>query len=574
MTRSAVSYLSLDLKVERVGDAYRASVQSPAGEDSVDDVTFPAEVRERPADGSADQRVGEQLYAAVFRDGVEDSLIRSLDMARQDGQGLRIRLRLGTAPELIDLPWELLRTPRRNRFFALNSRTPIIRYLEQPEPVSPLSIASPVRVLVMIANPPGTQTLDVATELDKLHQGTAAAVAGGFIELEQVREPTLSSLTDHLREAACHVFHFIGHGAFLEGQQEGALLMQDDDGRPRLVTGEALGGLLWGYERDLDPPRLVILNACEGAMTGAADPFAGVAEALVLQGMPAVVAMQTKVSDRAAISFAEGFYRAFSIGAPVEFALGQARWAIFTDASEHEWATPVLYTRLPEGRLFEVQHLTEEQQRQAERDALVRAFWNPGAAPRVTVVFGKWPKELTERGEREDVVPLSFAMILGELRTFLSGLYEEVVMTDDPAAADGDAPVVALGGPMANELTARLAERYVPPAWFRGLPYDRDSDRSIGTAEDAFMPRIDEDGSLASDVGLLTRIVEPGGRPAIVIAGCFGAGTLGAARHHYVAKNIAQVPTDAGPTGVEAVVRSQVRGWDVAETELVTVRSW
>jgi hypothetical protein len=569
MARPAVSYLSLDLKVERVGDAYRASVQSPVGEESLEGVTFSPEVRLTSPGSSDDQRLGEQLYAAVFRDGVEDCLLRSLDQARDEGQGLRIRLRLGGAPELIDLPWELLRTPKRSRFFALNSRTPILRYLEQPEPVAPLSITTPVRVLVMIANPPGTETLDVGAEWNKLRQGTAAAERGGYLELEQVSEPTLGSLTDHLRDAECHVFHFIGHGAFLPGEDVGALLMQDEGGGPRLVTGETLGTLLWGYERDREPPRLVVLNACEGAKTGAADPFAGVGQSLVLQGMPAVVAMRTLVSDRAAISFAEGFYRALSLGA-----LGQARWSIFTDANEREWATPVLYTRLPEGRLFEVEHLTDEQQRQAKRDAIIRAFWNPTGAAKVTVVLGKWPKVLTERGEREDVVPLSFAMILGELRSFLSRVYAEVEMTDDPDAAGRDTPVVALGGPMANELTARLAERYSPPVWFQGLPYASNSTRVIGTAEDSFMPRIDEDGALVSDVGLAVRIVEPRGRPSFVIAGCFGAGTLGAARFLYEAANLLTVPVRDELTGVEAVIRSQVSGWDVSSTELVQVKSW
>jgi len=574
MARPAVSYLSFDLKVERVGDAYRASVQSPAGEESLEGVMFPPELRQRPGDGSDNQQVGERLYEAVFRDGVEDSLLRSLDKAREDGKGLRLRLRLGTAPELIDLPWELLRTPKRSRFFALNSRTPVVRYLEQPEPVTPLSITTPVRVLVMIANPPGTEILDVGAEWDKLLQATAAAVEGGYVELRQLAEPTLGSVTDHLRENECHVFHFIGHGGFLEGEQVGALLLQDDQGRRRLVTGEALGSLLWGYERDLQPPRLVILNACEGAKTGTADAFAGVAQSLVQQGMPAVVAMQTVVSDRASISFAEGFYRAFSLGAPVEFSVGQARWAIFTDANEREWAVPVLYTRLPEGRPFEVRHLTDDQRQEAEREATVRGFWNPTGSSRVTVVFGKWPKVLLERGEREDVVPLSYAMILGELRSFLSGLYEEVEMTDDPAAAPEDTPVVALGGPLANELTARLAERYSPPVWFRGMPYDSDSQRSIGTAEDAFMPGIDEDGALVSDVGLVVRIVEPGGRPVFVIAGCFGAGTLGAARYSYSAENLAGLPTRDASTGVEAVVRSRLRGWDVSDTELLYVKYW
>jgi CHAT domain len=445
--------------------------------------------------------------------------------------------------------------------------------LEQPEPVTPLEISTPLRILVMIANPPGTQTLDVDAEWDKLRPATAAAVEAGYVELEQVKEPTLGSLTDHLRDRDCHVFHFIGHGGFIEGQNVGALVMQDDEGRPRLVTGEALGSLLWGYERDPDPPRLVVLNACEGAKTGSADPFAGVAESLMQQGMPVVVAMATRISDRASISFAEGFYRPLAFGTPVEFALGQARWAIFTDANEEEWAVPVLYTRLPEARPFDVEHLTEEQRKKAEQEAILRAFWHPTGATRIAVVMGKWPKALTDRGEREDVVPLSFAMILGELRSFLSDMYQEVEMTDDPAAADGGTPVVALGGPLANELTARLAERYSPPVWFRGLPYEANSQRSIGTDEDAFMPRIDESGSLVSDVGLAVRIIEPDGRPAFIVGGCYGAGTLGAARHLYEAENLTALQSE-GHAKVVAVTRSQVSGWDVSGTELIHVRSW
>jgi hypothetical protein len=106
------------------------------------------------------------------------------------------------------------------------------------------------------------------------------------------------------------------------------------------------------------------------------------------------------------------------------------------------------------------------------------------------------------------------------------------------------------------------------------MPYDSDSQRSIGTAEDAFMPGIDEDGALVSDVGLVVRIVEPGGRPVFVIAGCFGAGTLGAARYSYSPENLVGMPTRDASTGVEAVLRSRLRGWDVSDTELLYVKYW
>jgi len=50
-------------------------------------------------------------------------------------------------------------------------------------------------------------------------------------------------------------------------------------------------------------PRLVVLNACESATSGAADMFAGTAATLVRGGSPAVAAMQFEISDRAAIAF-------------------------------------------------------------------------------------------------------------------------------------------------------------------------------------------------------------------------------------------------------------------------------
>ena len=40
---------------------------------------------------------------------------------------------------------------------------------------------------------------------------------------------------------------------------------------------------------DQDKLRLVVLNACEGARQSPADPFGGVAQSLVAQGIPAVI---------------------------------------------------------------------------------------------------------------------------------------------------------------------------------------------------------------------------------------------------------------------------------------------
>jgi WD40 repeat protein len=98
--------------------------------------------------------------------------------------------------------------------------------------------------------------------------------------------------------------------------------------------------------------RLVVLNACEGARSARDDPFGGVAQALVHQGIPAVIAMQFEISDPAALVFSQSFYQAVADGLPVDVATLEARRAMFAEGSEVEWATPVLYLRSPDGRVF------------------------------------------------------------------------------------------------------------------------------------------------------------------------------------------------------------------------------
>jgi hypothetical protein len=108
--------------------------------------------------------------------------------------------------------------------------------------------------------------------------------------------------------------------------------------------------ILHGYR----PLRLALLNACEGARGSATDPFAGAAQSLVQQGIPAVIAMQFPITDRAAILFAQEFYGAAIGGLPVDAALTEARRSLFAADHVLEWAVPVLYMRSPNGRLFRI----------------------------------------------------------------------------------------------------------------------------------------------------------------------------------------------------------------------------
>jgi hypothetical protein len=113
------------------------------------------------------------------------------------------------------------------------------------------------------------------------------------------------------------------------------------------VTGQQLGQIL----ADRRSLRLAVLNACEAAITPAADPLAGVAPALVAQGVPAVAAMQFSITDEAAVTFAEEFYAALADSDPVDTAVTEARRAVAA-TDDVQWATPVLFMRIADGRVF------------------------------------------------------------------------------------------------------------------------------------------------------------------------------------------------------------------------------
>jgi CHAT domain len=370
------TYLDFDLLIQRLPEGYRARVlESPAGEAMVDfQVPFsPLELenfvlrigrtlsqfrrdaapvrRLESTERLAIKEFGGRLFETVFSEDVEGCLRASLNEAYRRDAGLRIRLRLADTPELADIPWEYLYSPSLNRFFGLSPETPLVRYVELAEAPRPISVKPPLRVLVMISSPTDYPSLDLAQEWEKLEAAVAGLQQAGKLTLARIDQATLSELQRQLRRNDPHVFHFLGHGGFIEAAQDGALLLEDEHNRGRLVSGQDLAMLLQGH-RSL---RLAILNACEGARASQSDPFAGVAQSLVQQGIPAVIAMQFEITDQAAITFAQEFYGALADGYPVDASLTEARRAIFAAGHELEWATPVLYMRSPNGRLFRMQ---------------------------------------------------------------------------------------------------------------------------------------------------------------------------------------------------------------------------
>ena len=383
---SSKEYLDFDLLIERSGEnAYRARVlSSPAGQ-AVVNFSLPFSQIEqenfllrlsRPRRGvrrlesqemETAKSFGGQLFKSVFSEELMSTLRSSMEEAQKHYQGLRIRLRLNDAPELVNLPWEYLYNPSLNRFLSLSIDTPLVRYMELPERIAPLSVSLPIRLLVMISSPTDYPKLDVEQEWNNLKAALCGLEERGLIQIERIETASPVELQYHLRRSDYHIFHFIGHGGFNEQAQDGILLFEDENKRGRQLSGQYLGTLL----HDEKTLRLVILNACEGAVSGSDDPFAGVAQNLVQQGMPAVIAMQREITDEAAITFAREFYTAIAEGFPVDASMSEARKAIFSLGNDIEWGTPVLYMRAPDGKIFDVNKL-EPARIEPEKDTFAK----------------------------------------------------------------------------------------------------------------------------------------------------------------------------------------------------------
>ena len=299
------------------------------------------------------RNAGAEMFGALFSGPLFRTYTKASALAKARGHTLRLQINT-QIPALVAVAWEYLYDRDLERWLALDGQLSLVRSL----PVAgsdPLPVQGNLRVLVMIAAPSDLPALDSEHEWRNL-QTVAASAA---IELIRI-DPTYAALQAALRQAP-HVFHFIGHGALPSAneagrpatpqrhfstvpnpvrdaaQQEGRLALCDQHGQSVAMPASSLATLL-GNCQSL---RLALLNTCQGATPGAASAFAGVAQKLIQQGTPAVIAMQAPIGDDHAIRFSQEFYRALADGYGVEAAVGEGRKRINEVAAT--WGIPTLY---------------------------------------------------------------------------------------------------------------------------------------------------------------------------------------------------------------------------------------
>ncbi|MFI1363732.1 CHAT domain-containing WD40 repeat protein [Streptomyces griseochromogenes] len=288
---------------------------------------------------------GERLADTLLRDEILIQFDRCRNLAKAQRKPLRILLRTN-GTHVDHIPWEYLVDPSRDDYLAL--RIPLVRYLRIMNPVPPLPLTLPLRVLGISARPSDLPALEEGRERERIAQ-VLQRPSSDNVEVHWLSGDRWQDLAKELRSGSWHVLHFVCHGGFDEDRNSGYIHLSGDDGAARPLHANDFERLI----ADSGNLRLIVLNACESAVSRSEEAFRSTAANLVHAGVPAVVAMQYEITDEAALIFSSAFYEHIADGRPVDRAVTLAREEVKMRLGSLEWATPVLLLASDETQIFD-----------------------------------------------------------------------------------------------------------------------------------------------------------------------------------------------------------------------------
>ncbi|MFG2808079.1 CHAT domain-containing WD40 repeat protein [Streptomyces massasporeus] len=312
-------------------------------------------VRGASAPEQSVREFGKLLAGTILRDQIFTQFDRCRIRAKEQGKSLRVLLR-PDGPQVSRIPWEYMvdpADPARHDYLAL--RVPVVRDLRLMNPISPMPLALPLRVLGVSALPEDLPPLEAQQERDRIVQ-ILQRNSSEKVEVHWLPGDRYKDLERALSSGTWHVLHCVCHGGFDEEGDEGYIQLSGDDGSAMRFHARDFRRLI---ERS-SQLRLVVLNACESAVSGSKNVFTSTAASLIDAGVPAVVAMQYEITDRAAVTFASAFYEWLAEGLPVDRAVTRAREEVKVRQGTLEWATPVLFLASETAQIFASQPTPQE----------------------------------------------------------------------------------------------------------------------------------------------------------------------------------------------------------------------
>lgn len=299
-------------------------------------------------DGSDVRMVGSFLHRCLFPETVWAWIMQQID--GDDEVVFRLQLILPAEEpfaRMSAVPWEYLYSPesalRGGWFLAAHPHIVFSRYIPLNQPSRQFPPVSRVKILVVISDP-DPRDLGPVEYSDTLAEIKKTAKLLDF-DIEVLKNPT----AEKLRQAVvsphpAQLLHFIGHGRFQPEEDKASLALGKADGTTDWVDDRRLAEIL---TRGINPPRIVVLHACEGAKANFEASFAGLAPQLVRGGIQCVVAMQYPVTNETATAFSVSLFKELAAGSELDRAVQEARWQIGTfgldDVDPKLVGVPVIY---------------------------------------------------------------------------------------------------------------------------------------------------------------------------------------------------------------------------------------
>jgi hypothetical protein len=255
---------------------------------------------------------GQKLTQFLF---AEPEIKTAFAQARASVQSLstplRLRLMIGpSAPELNSLHWETLRDPLDGSPLATSENLLFSRYMSSADwrPVR-LRAKTELRALVMVANPSdlgdyNLSPIDVDNELKRAEHALEHIAMTVLPQPKDDQRSTLNNLFARLRESEYDIFYLVCHGALVK--TEPFLWLENDQGKVARASGIELVTRL---NELAERPRLVVLASCESAGANSGEALAALGPRLAEAGIPAVLAMQGKVSIQTVSEFMPIFFQ-------------------------------------------------------------------------------------------------------------------------------------------------------------------------------------------------------------------------------------------------------------------------
>lgn len=296
--------------------------------------------------------LGQDIYKAIFSSEVR-TLLENVKTQQSKQMSVRIQLIID-AFDLHYIAWEVMHDGLV--FLATQSDTPIVRTLHTAKQIDSLQVRGALRILFVSASPENKVALNTQETITEIRQLLGETITKKRIIFDTLDNTTPSELYNALRKDY-HILCFAGHGTpneiYLDdGQGE----INPENGQR--YPGDAISITAADLAQHLDgkPTRLVILTACRTSAqpNESSGPLANFAQALINQAdVPAVVAMQTPISNLQANEFTAHLLSALSTYRPVDVAVVEARKTLIKKGNiNRDVFAPVLWLQAENSQLF------------------------------------------------------------------------------------------------------------------------------------------------------------------------------------------------------------------------------